>query len=216
MKMRFNFTALAIFMALSASADKAHELFDAHFDEILASKLSVYEDVAYAVGRANSPRGRGDAVGYTKAEEQAKWNLGEKYRSVAPWPTDILEGEKDVTWLEYRCAHPERFSTLGMQRIYSRKIQTDGYVVVMAFPAAQVDVPAPTVQDLQLALFKVRERKRLAALRKAQEEVAERKAKERTDAVRKNDTAGWALQKEDDKGKGNVKKYENLDENLML
>lgn len=214
MKMRFNVAFLATLIALSASADRAHEVFAEKSEDILSRPVSVIGDVAYTVGRANSPRNRGDAVGYTKAEEQAKWNLGEKFRETAPWPTDILEEEKDAAWIEYRSEHPERFSVFGMQRIYSKKNPPDCYVVVMAFPAEQVNVPAPTDQELQIALSKVRERRRLAALKKAQEEAAKQKTGDENKAAKNNDAAGQTLQKAEDAGA--VKKHENLDEDLML
>ena len=214
MKMRFNVTLLATLIALSASADKAHEVFAEKSEDILSRPVSVVGDVAYSVGRANSPRNRGDAVGYTKAEEQAKWNLGEKFRATAPWPEDILEEEKSATWLEYRSEHPERFSVFGMQRIYSKKSPPDGYVVVMAFPAEQVNVPAPTAQDFKAALSKVRERRRLAELKKAKEEAARNKDGEQNAAAKKDDATGQALQNAEDPD--TVKKHENLDEDLML
>ena len=214
MKMRFNVAFLATLIALSASADRAHEVFAEKSEDILSRPVSVVGDVAYTVGRANSPRNRGDAVGYTKAEEQSKWNLGEKFRATAPWPTDILEEEKDAAWLEYRSEHPERFSVFGMQRIYSKKTPPDGYVVVMALPAEQVNISAPTAQDLQTALSKVRERRRLAALKKAQEDAARQKAVEHNADSKKNATTGRTLQNAEDAG--TVKKHENLDEDLML
>lgn len=215
MKMRFDVVFLATLFALSASADRAHELFAEKSEDILSRPVSVIGDVAYTVGRASSPRNRGDAIGYTKAEEQAKWNLGEKFRATAHWSADILEEEKDAAWLEYRSEHPERFSVFGMQRIYSKKTPPDGYVVVMAFPAEQVNVPAPTDQELQIALSKVREMRRLAALKKAQEEAAKKKVGELDNAVnKKNDAAGQTLHKAEDTGA--VKKHESLDEDLML
>ena len=212
--MRFNVAFLATLIALSASADRAHEVFAEKSEEILSRPVSVIGDVAYTVGRANSPRNRGDAVGYTKAEEQAKWNLGEKFRVTAPWPTDILEEEKDAAWLEYRSEHPERFSVFGMQRIYSKKNPPDGYVVVMALPADQVNVPAPTGQELKTALLNVRERRRIAALKKAQGEAAKQKTGEQDNAAKNNDAAVQTLKKAEDAGA--VKKHENLDEDLML
>lgn len=212
--MRFKSAAFISLIALSASADKAHDSFIANKERILNQAISVCDDVAYSVGRAKSPQGRGDSVGYAKAEDRALWNLGEKFRATASWPTDILEEEKDAAWIEYRSKHPERFSVFGMQRIYSKKNPPDCYVVVMAFPAEQVNVPAPTDQELQIALSKVRERRRLAALKKAQEETAKQKTGDENKAAKNNDAAGQTLQKAEDAGA--VKKHENLDEDLML
>lgn len=203
MTMRFDVAILAILGALSVLADKAHDVFDEKSEEILSRPFSVIGDVAYAVGWANSPRNRGDAVGYAKAEEHAKWNLVEQFRTSAPWPADILDEEKNAAWLEYRSEHPLSFSVFGMQRIYSKKSPPDGYVVVMSFPAEQVNIPAPTSQDLQAALSKVRESRRLVAMKNAQE-----------DAAKRNDAAVNASQEVEDIGA--VKKRENLDEDLML
>lgn len=162
MKTLFNSLAIASCIVLSASADKAHDVFAANTDAILAQPISVYGEVAFAVGRATSPRKRGDAVGYGKAEEQAKWNLGERFRATAPWPADIQEDEKASAWLEYRSSHPERFSVFGMQRILTRKKAPDNYLVVMSFPAAQVNVQPPSPEELKAALARVRTRRRLA------------------------------------------------------
>mgnify|MGYP003294559273 CR=1 FL=1 len=214
MKTLYNVIVIASCIALSAFADEAHDVFLARKDAILAQTVTVCGGVAFSVGRTTSPRSRGDAVGYTKAEEQAKWNLGDKFRATASWPTDVLEEEKDAVWIEYRSEHPERFSVFGMQRIYSKKNPPDCYVVVMAFPAEQVNVPAPTDQELQIALSKVRERRRLAALKKAQEEAAKQKTGDENNSAKNNDAAGQTLQKAEDTGA--VKKHENLDEDLML
>jgi len=158
--MRCKVVLAVLCMALSAFADKVHEIFKANRDAVLASDVSVFDDVAFSVGRATSPQNRGDSVGYTKAEEQAKWNLGNKHRAVAPWPEDATASEKDDAWVEYRCQHQERFSVLGMQRVWSKKAGPGNYVVVMGFPAEQVNIPAPKKEELRLAIESVRERKR--------------------------------------------------------
>lgn len=149
-------------MVLSASADRAHDVFEANKDVILAQPVTVCGDVTFSVGRATSPRNRGDAVGYAKAAEQAKWNLGERHRATAAWPSDILESEKEEAWLEYRSRHPERFSVVGLQRIQTKKTSPDGYRVVLGFPSEQVRVPEPTPAELKSALEAIRERKRMA------------------------------------------------------
>ncbi len=149
-------------MALSASADRVHDVFEANKDVILAQPVTVCGDVTFSVGRATSPRNRGDAVGYAKAAAQAKWNLGERHRATAAWPRDILESEMADAWLEYRSRQHERFSPVGMQRIQTKKTPPDGYRVVLSFPSEQVRVPKPTSAELKSALEAVRERKRMA------------------------------------------------------
>ena len=70
-------------VALSAFADKVHDVFNAHRDEILSAGVTTIDGNVYLVGKSNSPRNRGDAVGWTKAEENAKWNLGDRHRATA-------------------------------------------------------------------------------------------------------------------------------------
>ena len=217
MKTRFNVLIIASCVTLSASADKAHDAFSANKDAILAQPVTVCGDVAFSVGKATSPRGRGDAVGYSKAEECAKWNLGDKFRATAAWPADIQDSEKDLAWLEYRSQHPERLSVFGMQRILTQKTPPDNYMVVLSFPADQIEVSEPTATELKSALDKVRERRRIAA------ELA-KKAVE--DAVRKTNGVD-SIQSPDKEVNGKspnesktsdrtIKKYDNLDEDLML
>ncbi len=164
MRMRSKASGLvgAVCIALSASADRAHDLFEANKDVILAQPVTVCGEVTFSVGRARSPRNRGDAVGYAKAAEQAKWNLGERHRATAAWPRDILETEREAAWLEYRSRHPEHLSIVGMQRIWTGKTPPDNYMVVLGFPADQVNVPEPTPVELREALDNVRESKRKA------------------------------------------------------
>lgn len=209
MRTHFNSLVLAVsFVALSASADRAHEVFEVNKDAILAQPITVCGEVAFSVGRATSPRSSGDAVGYTKAAEQAKWNLGEKHRVHAAWPKDIQETEKDVAWAEYRSQHPERFSVFGMQRIWTRKTSPDRYCVVLGFPADQVDVPKPTEAELQAALDKVRERRRLNE--------AARVKTDRAPSPPAGPRSGVMPSTPIVEQEGSVKKLENLDEGLVL
>ena len=58
------------------------------------------------------------------------------------------------------------------------------------------------------------QKRRLAALKKAQEEAAKQKTGDENKAAKNIDAAGQTLQKAEDAGA--VKKHENLDEDLML
>ena len=208
MKTLFNSIVIASCVTLSALADKAHDVFAANRDVILAQTISVYEQVAFTVGRATSPRNRGDSVGYAKAEEQAKWNLGDKYRATAVWPDDIKESEKNAAWTEYRSRHPDRFSVFGMQRILTKKTPPDNYLVVMSFPADQVDVPKPSVEELKVALERIRKRKRIAE---------ERARKQAEGAAKKTQTREEVENQQPVKSKEDkIQKFDNLDEDLML
>ena len=184
-----------VLVALSVFADKAHEVFNAHRDEILSAGVTTIDGNVYLVGKSSSPRNRGDAVGWTKAEENAKWNLGNRHRATAEWPLDVTEEEKEAAWLDYRASHPNRFHVVGLQRVWSQKMPPDGYLVVLAVPSEFVNLSPPTAQELVMAVGRVREKKRLAeeaakraaaeaarkaaaeeAARKAEAEAAERKA----------------------------------------
>ena len=174
MKMRFNLAsmrkpliaAFAFACVLPVLADRAHDLFDANRDAILSQSVSAYEDVTYMVGRASSSANLGNSVGYSKAEEKAKWNLVECYRESAPWPADIQEDEKEAAWTEYRAGRITRLQFFGMQRVYSKKLSATEYVLVLSVPTEQVNVPAPTATELAAAVNKVRERKRVLEERK--------------------------------------------------
>ena len=169
-----------IVVALSAFADKVHDVFNAHRDEILSAGVSTIDGNVYLVGKANSPRNRGDAVGWTKAEENAKWNLGDRHRATALWAADVMPSEKESAWLEYRTANPNRFHVVGMQRIWTQKTAPDGYLVVMSAPAEFVNLAPPTAQELAIAVNRVREKRRKAEeiARRAEEEAARKVAEE--------------------------------------
>ncbi len=169
MRMRSKSPALVgtICIVLSAFADKTHDVFESNKDIILSQPVTVCGEIAFAVGRVKSSHNSGSAVGYAKAEELAKWNIGNKYRESAQWPRDVLESEKNEAWLEYRCLHPERFTLSGMQRIWTKKTQPDIYTVVIGFPAAAINVPEPTSAELKEALNAVRERKKRIAAERA-------------------------------------------------
>lgn len=177
MRSEIAISAIVAVAAFSAFADDVHDAFNARRDEILSAGVSTVGGSVYLVGRANSPRNRGDAVGWTKAEENAKWNLGDRHRAGAPWAADVADDEKEAAWLEYRAAHPNRFRVAGLQRVWTRKTPPDLYEVVIAVPAEFVDFAPPTAAELAQAVGVVRERRRLAAEAAQREaEAAERKA----------------------------------------
>lgn len=158
MMTRFKFACIAACAAVSACADTAYDLFKVNATRILEQDVAVISETVFSVGKAISPQRRGDAVGYSKAADDAVWNLGEQYREDAPWPKDIQEAEKNPAWLEFRANNPERFSVIGMQRIYSIKTSPDTYVVVLAFPQEYLNFTPPRADELQAALKTVRDR----------------------------------------------------------
>ena len=176
--MRSEIALGVVVVALSAFADKVHDVFNTHRDEILSAGVSTIDGNVYLVGKANSPRNRGDAVGWAKAEENAKWNLGDRHRATAPWAADVTSSEKESAWIEYRVANPNRFHVVGMQRIWTQKTPPDGYTVVMSVPVEFVSLEPPTAQELAIAVNRVREKRRQAeeAARWAAEEAARKAA----------------------------------------
>lgn len=215
--MRSEIAVGIVVVALSAFADRVHDVFNAHRDEILSAGVSAIEGNVYLVGKANSPRNRGDDVGYDKAKMNALWHLGDRYRTTAPWAPDVTTTEKESAWLEYRAAHPNRFHVVGLQRIWTQKTPPDGYVVVMSVPAEFVDLTPPTVQELAAAINRVREKRRQAeeaarraveeAARKAVAEEAERKAE--AEAAERKAGARKVLD-------GGTIRQQQLDEDLVL
>jgi len=215
--MRSDIALGMIVVALSAFADKVHDVFNAHRDEILSAGVSTIDGNVYLVGKANSPRNRGDAVGWTKAEENAKWNLGDRHRVLAPWASDVTPLEKESAWLEYRAANPNRFHVVGMQRVWTQKTPPDGYMVVMSVPAEYVNLAPPTAQELKIAVNCVREKRRKAeeAARRAAEEAARKAAAE--EAARKAEAE--AAERKAGARKvldGGTIRQQQLDEDLVL
>ena len=217
MPMRSKIVLGMLLVALSASADKVHELFNAHRDQILSAGVSTIDGTVYLVGKANSPRKLGDAVGWTKAEENAKWNIGDRHKATAVWPPDVVEAEKDAAWLEYRAMHPNRFHVVGLQRIWTKKTPPDGYMVVMSAPAEFLELSPPTAQELSVAVSRMRQKKRLAveaakraaadAARKAAAKEAARKAA--AEAAERKAGARKVLD-------GNTVRQQQVDEDLVL
>lgn len=215
--MRFNALVVVSLCALSAVADKVHDVFDAHRDEILSVGVSAIDGNVYLVGKAQSPRSRGDAVGWTKAEENAKWHLGDQHRAMAPWAEDVTETEKNLAWSEYRAANPNRFHAVGMQRIWTQKTPPDRYLVVLSVPAEFVKLSPPTAQELAEMVGRVRKKRRLTeeAARRAAEEAARKAAEE--EAVRKAEAE--AAERKAGARKvldGGVIRQQQLDEDMML
>ncbi len=179
--------------------------------------VSTFGGNVYLVGKANSPQNRGDAVGWTKAEEGAKWNLGDRHFATAPWAADVTAQERESAWLEYRADHPNRFHVVGMQRIWTQKTPPDGYMVVMSVPSEFVNLAPPTAQELAVAVSRVREKRRQAeeAARRAAEEAARKAAAE--EAARKAEEEA----KERKAGArkvldGGTLRQQQLDEDLVL
>ena len=187
--MRFKALAgLCVIAVLSAFADRPHDLFNAHRERILSEGVVSVEDFVFVVGRAKSPRNRGDAVGWTKAVGSAKWEIGNRFKQTAPWASGVLDEEKESAWMEYRATYPLRFSISGLQRVWSQKYPPDGYLVVMAMPATSVDLSPPTEDELMRAVTVVRDRKIKEAVRvKAEADAARKRAgyrEETKDGVR--------------------------------
>ena len=193
--------ALSFMIVLSAFADKTHDVFNANREKILANDFSVIDDVAFVVGRAKSPKNRGDAVGWTKAESSAKWLIGDRFRSTACWPLDATEDEKSLGWLEYRTMYPNRFKIIGMQRIWTQKTPPESYVVVLSIPACQIELSPPSRGDLEKAIKMVRERQRIAReeeARKIEQKKAEVEAAKRRAGYREEVGGGVRQQQVDE------------------
>ena len=192
---------LFFMIALSAFADKVHDFFNANRENILSNDFSVIDDVAFVVGRAKSPKNRGDAVGWTKAEASAKWFIGDRFRSAACWPLDATEEEKRLAWLEYRSTHPNRFKITGMQRIWTQKTLPENYIVVLSIPASQIELSPPSRGDLEKAIKMVRERQHIAReeeFRKIEQKKAEAEAAKRRAGYREEIGGGVRQQQVDE------------------
>lgn len=197
--------ALSFMIALSAFADKAHDIFNANRENILTNNFSVIDDVAFVVGRAKSPKNRGDSVGWTKAEASAKWLIGDRFRASACWPLDATKEEKHLAWLEYRSKHSNRFKITGMQRVWTQKMPPENYLVVLSMPASQIELSPPSRVDLEKAIKTVRERQRIAREEEARK--IERK-KQEAEALKRR--AGY---REDI---GGAVRQQQADEDLIL
>lgn len=193
--------ALSFMIALSAFADKAHDIFNANRENILTNNFSVIDDVAFVVGRAKSPKNRGDSVGWTKAEASAKWLIGDRFRASACWPLDATKEEKHLAWLEYRSMHSNRFKITGMQRVWTQKMPPENYLVVLSMPASQIELSPPSRGDLEKAIKTVRERQRIAReeeARKIEQKNAEAEAAKRRAGYREEVGGGVRQQQADE------------------
>lgn len=209
-------SSIALCVLSAHAADKAHEVFELNKETILAAPVTVLEGQVYVVGETVSPKNRGDAVGWSLAEANAKWNIGERHFATAAWPEGLTEDEKTEAWKEYRLAHPEHFSVVGFQRIWTQKPSSEEFRLVISFPAEFVDLTPPSAAELAACVKAAREHRKRAeeAARKQAEESSKQKAAEESarrnaeeEAKRK---AGYREVKED----GSVQQQQ-LDEDLI-
>lgn len=210
-------SALIALCVLSAgAADKAHEVFDQNKDTILAAPVTILEGQVYVVGEATSPKNRGDAVGWTLAESNAKWNIGERHFATAAWPDGLTEAEKVEAWKEYRVAHPEHFSIVGFQRIWTQKPSSEEFRLVISFPAEFVDLTPPSAADLSACVEIARKRRKQAeeAARKKAEELAKRKEAEEAERKKAEEEAKHKAGYQEVKEDGSVQQ-QLLDEDLI-
>ena len=176
------FMSLVVSCTLSAFAGKVHDVFEANRDAILSVSVTNLEGMAYLVGHATSARNLGDAVGYAKANKDALSALVDRHFSMAPWPVDVTEDEREAAWNELKSRNPERYTIQGLQRIWSRKRAPEEFVLVLSTPEENIRNVgiAPTAEELASAGDAVRARRRAAeeAARKAAEEAARKAAEE--------------------------------------
>lgn len=147
--MRFNFLAAALILAEVALATSAQNLFQANRDAILAGTTTVVGDAVFSVGRAKSSRLAGDDTGFSKAALFAYGNLDRLNFERADWPEDVEDAEKGAVWKAYRGKVPFALSMEGGTRIYREKTQDECFLMVMAFPKAQVLMPQTTAAALR-------------------------------------------------------------------
>ena len=200
--MRFKTIAgLVIMMVLSAFADRPHDLFKAHTNKILSSGITVVEDTTFVVGRAKYQGIGGDSVGWTKAESAAMWCLGDRFKEAVQWPEGTTEEEKNEAWAEYRVSKINNFKVVGLQRVYSKKLPPDNYLIVLSIPSNVINVTPPSKGDLNKALSKVRERIKAAKeveLREARRIEEEKEAKKRRAGYREVSPNGVKQQQADE------------------
>ena len=132
------FMSLVVSCTLSAFAGKVHDVFEANRDAILSVSVTNLEGMAYLVGHATSARNLGDAVGYAKANKDALSALADRHFSMAPWPVDVTEDEREAAWNELKSRNPERYTIQGLQRIWSRKRAPEEFVLVLSTPEENI------------------------------------------------------------------------------
>ena len=192
---------LVIMMVLSAFADRPHDLFKAHSDKILSSRITVIEDTTFIVGKAKSQGIGGDSVGWTKAESAAMWCLGDRFKETVQWPEGATEEEKKEAWAEYRASKINNFKVVSLQRVYSKKLPPDNYLLVLSAPSNTINVIPPSKGELNKALFKVRERMKAAKeaeLREARRIEDEKEVKKRKAGYREETPNGVKQQQADE------------------
>lgn len=205
MMTHFNLGALfAVVFALSVRADNAKDYFEINKDVILNQVVTESDSNIFVIGKTKGSKIFSTSSNYSKAEEFAKWNLGDRYKSTVSWPQDVTEEEKQLAWLEYRTQKKANFHFSGMYRIYADKMTNGEYRVVMCFPRNQVWITPPTELDIKLAITKVRKRIR------EKEKQAVMLLEELPTKIPEN--KGHSGFKED----GGVKILETEDENLIL
>ena len=192
---------LAIMMVLSAFADRPHDLFKMYSDKILSSSITDVEDTVFIVGNAKYQGIGGDSVGWTKAEAAAMWCLGDRFKETARWSKSATEEEKREAWAEYRASKINNFRFSGLQRVFSKKIPPDNYLLVLSVPSNAINLTPPSNEDLNKALVKVRERIRVAKeaqLREARRIEEEKEAQKRRAGYREESLDGVKQQQVDE------------------
>ena len=160
MMTHFNVVAFFAFaFALSVKADNAKGYFETNKDTILNQVVTESDSNVFVIGKTKGSKILSTASNYSRAEETAKWNLGDRYKSIVSWPQDVTEEEKRLAWLEYRTQKKENFHFSGMYRIYADKMTNGEYRVVMCFPKKQILIVPPTEGDIRSAIVEVRKRK---------------------------------------------------------
>lgn len=190
---------------LSAFADRPHDIFKENSDKILSSDITIIGDFSFVVGKAKSQGIGGDSVGWTKAEMAAMSCLGDVFKKIAQWPDEATEEEKKEAWVEYRASKIKDFEVVGLQRVYSKKLPPDNYLLVLSVPTKDINVAAPKRVDLEKALSNVRERKKAEKEAGLREEMQIKKEEES-----KKRRAGY---REETQG---VIKQQQVDEDLIL
>lgn len=154
--MRFNVFVTALFLAGSAVAVPAGEVFEANRADILARSVSVIDETVFSVGKAKSSEKAGTSVGFSKAAVLACGNLDRLNYDRAQWPSDMTADEKSIVWKLYRAEHPFAVKIEGGSRVCEEKTGSENYLVVMAFPKSQVCLPTVSTSELQKILTQIR------------------------------------------------------------
>ena len=154
--MRSKVFVTALLLAGSAVAVPAGEVFKANRAEILARSVLVVGETVFSVGKSKSSEKAGTSVGFSKAAAFACGNLDRLNYDRAQWPSDITADEKSIVWRLYRTEHPFLVKVEGGSRVCEEKTAPQNYLVVMAFPKAQVCLPPVPMFELQKILTQVR------------------------------------------------------------